>query len=58
MAFWKGQNDRKHQFLSHVGSEGGDGSQKGHRGNFEGDGTVLYLDCGGIYMPLCISQNV
>ena len=31
---------------------------KGHRGIFEGDGTVVYLDSGGCYMVECICYKL
>lgn len=30
---------------------------EGYKGNLEGGRNVLYLDCGDIYVLLCVSQN-
>ena len=30
---------------------------KRHNGAFWGGGNVLYLDCGDVYMAVCICQN-
>ena len=33
------------------------GTTKEHKGTFWGDGTVVYLDCGGSYVTTCVGQN-
>lgn len=54
MTFWKWQNCRDRIQISQGLELGGGGTQ----GNFMGEGTVLYLDCGVDYMTVCIFQNL
>lgn len=34
----------------------GELTTKGHKGNFRGDGTILYNDCGDDYMTMHLSK--
>lgn len=53
MTFWKWQNCRDRIRISQ-GLELDGRAQ----GNFMGNGTVLYLDCGVDYMTVCIFPNL
>lgn len=35
----------------------GELTTKGHKGNFRGDGTILYNDCGDDYMTVHLSNS-
>lgn len=48
------QGQRTDQWLP---GRGGEAIKKWHVGNFEGDETVLYLDCGRAYMTVYICQT-
>lgn len=50
LCFWKWKNCRDRIQIS----QGLDLGRGGTQGNFMGDGTVLYLDCGVDYMTVCI----